>query len=178
MDIQSDHFTLFELPIRFAIDRDALDRAYRALQSEVHPDRFVSAGAAEQRRAMQWATKANEAYRVLRDPLQRAIYLCALEGDDPKDERRTDMPQDFLMAQLEWRETLDDARAAKDREAIESLQVELDARRATLVADVHDAIDRDDDVAKASALVRQWLFVERFGEDVRAALDPDATPVS
>ena len=173
MDIQSDHFTFFGLPIRFAIDREALDRAYRAMQSEVHPDRFVSAGAAEQRRAMQWATKANEAYRVLRDPLQRAVYLCALQGDDPKDERRTDMPQDFLMTQLEWRETLDDAREANDRAALERLRDELDARRATLVADVTHAIDRDDDVASAAGIVRQWLFVERFGDDVRSAFDRD-----
>lgn len=177
MDIQSDHFTLFGLPLAFAIDRDALDRAYRAMQSEVHPDRFVSAGGAEQRRAMQWATKANEAYRVLRDPLPRAVYLCALQGDDPKDEHRTDMPQEFLIAQLEWRETLDDARAANDREALERLQTELEARRAALMAEVHDALDRDDDVTKASALVRQWLFVERFGEDVHAALDRDPTTV-
>ena len=37
----ANHFELFGLPATFAIDSDALDDAYRALQTEVHPDRFA-----------------------------------------------------------------------------------------------------------------------------------------
>jgi len=169
MNLQDNHFTLFGLPERFAIDAAALDRAYREVQTQVHPDRFARGSAAEQRVAMQWATRANEAYRVLRDPLQRAIYLCVLRGQDPADEANTRMPQPFLMRQLEWREALDEAKSGKDAEAIDRLRTELDAARAALVADVEHALDRDADPATGSERVRQWMFVERFADDV-----PDA----
>jgi len=53
---------------------------WRALQAEVHPDRFAAEGAAAQRIAMQWAVRVNEAYRRLKDPIKRAAYLCELNG--------------------------------------------------------------------------------------------------
>ena len=56
-----DHFSLFGLEPRFALDAEQLVRAYRTVQSHVHPDRYAGAGAAEQRAALQWATQVNEA---------------------------------------------------------------------------------------------------------------------
>ncbi|HEY0847472.1 MAG TPA: co-chaperone HscB, partial [Noviherbaspirillum sp.] len=38
-----NHFELFHLPQRFAIDMAELDKAYREVQGQVHPDRFVNA---------------------------------------------------------------------------------------------------------------------------------------
>ena len=67
-----NHFELFHLPQRFAIDMEALDKAYREVQSRVHPDKFSSATDAEKRVAMQWATRANEAYQTLKNPYKRA----------------------------------------------------------------------------------------------------------
>jgi molecular chaperone HscB len=169
MNLQDNHFALFGFAERFALDVDALDRAYRDVQAQVHPDRFARASAVEQRVALQWATRANEAYRALRDPLQRAIYLCTLRGQDPADEHDTRMPQAFLMQQLEWRETLDDARAAGDAAAIERLDDALEIMRTGLRDDVERALDRDADAPRAAERVRQWMFVERFADDVQRA---------
>jgi molecular chaperone HscB len=177
MSIHESHFALFGLPERFALDAEALDRVYREVQMQVHPDRFARASAAEQRVALQWATRANEGYRALRDPLRRAIYLCTLRGRDPGDERDTAMAPDFLMQQLAWREALDDAKAAGDGAAIERLRAELDAARDAAARDVEQALDRDDDTGAACERVRRWMFVERFADDVRAARAAD-TPVS
>ena len=52
MHLATDDFELFGLPRRFAIDRAELDARRRALQAEVHPDRFVGADAASRRAAM------------------------------------------------------------------------------------------------------------------------------
>jgi molecular chaperone HscB len=169
MAIHDTHFALFGLPERFALDEAALGDAYRAVLSRVHPDRFAHAGATEQRVALQWATRANEAYRTLRDPLQRAIYLCALRGQDPADEHDTKMPPDFLTQQLEWREALDDAKDAHDDAAIARLQATLDAARTTVTADVARLLDDEADAVTAGARVRQWMFIERFAEDVDVA---------
>lgn len=130
MDFNQDFFTLFQLPRRFALDRTALDAAYRRIQGEVHPDRFAASPEAERRLALQWATRANEAHQTLRQPLARARYLLALAGVDTAEDTNTAMPAEFLMLQMEWREAMMDARAARDADALETLirEVRADAR--------------------------------------------------
>src|SRR5262252_912369 len=99
IDFSRTHFELFGLPQRFRVETDALDRAYRALQSEVHPDRFAAAGESAQRRALQSSARVNEAYRALRDPVARAQYLLSLRGIDAFAETDTTLPVDFLERQ-------------------------------------------------------------------------------
>jgi len=45
--LNDSHFALFNLPTHFALDPRELDEAYRAVQAEVHPDRFAAAGDAQ-----------------------------------------------------------------------------------------------------------------------------------
>jgi len=112
IDIHQSHFALFGLPARYAIDPEQLSRNYRQLQSEVHPDRFAAATPAERMRSMQWATHINEAYQTLKSPVARARYLLHLQGVDTQEDTNTAMPMDFLMQQMEWREAIEEARAA------------------------------------------------------------------
>ncbi len=92
LNLQDDDFKLLGLPARFALNRDALDAQWKALQREAHPDRFSSQGTAAQRVAMQWSVRINEAYQRLKDPLKRAAYLCELHGAPIKAESNTAMP--------------------------------------------------------------------------------------
>ena len=78
----SSHFELFGLQPAFKLDNEALERAYREIQSRVHPDRFAHAGDAERRASLQWTTRVNEAYRTLKNPVQRASHLLELRGVD------------------------------------------------------------------------------------------------
>src|SRR6187200_1978854 len=112
IDFSRNHFQLFGLPERFLLDSPALDRAYKALQSDVHPDRFAAAAETEQRLALQASAKVNEAYRALKDPVARAHYLLSLHGVDAFDERDTQLPLEFLERQLERREAASDAAAS------------------------------------------------------------------
>jgi molecular chaperone HscB len=80
--LNDSHFDLFHLPPTFSVDQPSLDDAYRTVQAQVHPDRFAAAGDAQRRIAMQWATRTNEAYQTLRDPLKRARYMLSLRGVD------------------------------------------------------------------------------------------------
>src|SRR5688572_9549916 len=76
------HFELFGVAPAFALDAATLERSYREIQSKVHPDRFVHAGDAERRASLQWTTRVNEAYRTLKDPVQRAKHILDLQGVD------------------------------------------------------------------------------------------------
>jgi molecular chaperone HscB len=168
MNLASNDFELFGIEPRHAIDRPALDARWRAMQGEVHPDRHAAGGAVAQRVAVQWAVRVNEAYRRLKDPLQRAAYLCELNGAPIDAERNTAMPPAFLMQQLEWREALDEAR---DPGQVEALAFEVDAYRRTALESVRALLDDRRDFAAAAQQVRALMFVERFAHDVDERLE-------
>lgn len=159
-----DHFELFGLPPRFAIDLDALERAYKEVQAHVHPDRFAAGTAAERRVAMQWATRANEAYTTLRSPRKRAAYLVERAGVPIDAESNTAMPPAFLMQQMEWREALDEAH--DDPQALAGLRSTMDEERGELLAALEHALDEAGDYVGAAALVRQLMFIERFATGI------------
>src|SRR5947209_6080946 len=115
-------FELFGLQPGFELDAKALEVAYREIQSRVHPDRFAHAGDAERRASLQWTTRVNEAYRVLKNPVQRASHLLSLHGVDVAFETNTAMPAQFLMQQMELRESLENATRAKDVKSLDALQ--------------------------------------------------------
>ncbi len=168
--LMQNHFDLFHLPATFGIDMSALDAAYRDVQGQVHPDRFVNASDAEKRVAMQWATRANEAYQTLKNPQKRAQYLCELHGVDLKTESNTAMPVQFLMQQMAWREALGDAKAAKDLDALEALDSEVGSDRKARMVDIGKLLDAGD-YEHAAQGVRALMFLEKFGEELRYAFD-------
>lgn len=168
--IMQNHFALFHLPETFTIDAIALDRAYHDVQNQVHPDKFTTASDAEKRVAMQWATRANEAYQTLKSPLKRATYLCELHGVDLQIESNTSMPTAFLMQQMGWREALDDARGARDDAALDALERELGEARRLQVAEIATLLDAQDFPAAALG-VRKLMFIEKFGDEVAATFD-------
>ncbi|MFZ1180919.1 MAG: Fe-S protein assembly co-chaperone HscB [Herbaspirillum sp.] len=163
-----NYFTFFQLPQRFAVDLTALEKAYHGVQNQVHPDRFAQATGAEKRVAMQWATRANEAYQTLKNPLKRAAYLCELNGIDLETESNTAMSPAFLMQQMEWREELDDAKAGKHIAVLEQIDGSLRNARKDTVARIETLLDAAD-FAGAAQLVRQLMFLERFGEEISNA---------
>ena len=168
MKLQSSDFELFGVPARFAQDRSELDTRWKDLQKQAHPDRFASEGAAAQRLAMQWSVRINEAYQRLKDPLKRAAYLCELRGAAIRAHDNTAMPADFLMQQMAWRESLDEAKGAQ---ALESLLNDTAAARRAALAELERLLDQLDDVQSAVQLVRRLMFIERFAQEVEDRLD-------
>lgn len=165
----NNHFSLFGLPPRFALDLPELESAYRTVQAQVHPDRFATAGPAERRVAGEWAARANEAVRVLRSPSRRAAYLCELHGAPIDSESNTAMPAGFLDQQMAWREALDDARSEGDAPALVALERQAAVARDELMKELAGLIDERADYPAATAAVRRLMFVEKFGTEVGAA---------
>lgn len=171
LDLRQDFFALFGLPPRFGLDEAALERAYRDVQGRVHPDRHAHLSDAEKRLSLQWATRVNEAYRTLKNPLNRACYILQMQGIDPGFETNTAMTPAFLMEQMEWREAVEEARQAGDEAALETLLVRTRQEGGDLVGNLQMALDERRAFAEASDLVRRMKFLEKLRHEIDDALE-------
>jgi molecular chaperone HscB len=146
----------------------SLERSYREIQSQIHPDRFAHAGDAERRASMQWTTRVNEAYRTLKSPVQRAKYLLEINGVDVQFETNTQMPSAFLLQQLELREAL---AGAKQPEALDELLAEVRRQQRQLEQGIAQLIDGSRDYAAAAGDVRKLMFLDKLAAEIDLAYD-------
>ena len=168
MNLQSNDFELFDVPVQFAQDRAQLDARWKELQREAHPDKFAAQGPAAQRLAMQWSVRINEAYKRLKDPLKRASYLCELHGAPINAENNTAMPFVFLMQQMEWREALEDAESIED---LDKIAMESNTGGYEQLLKIEQTLDQKKDFSEAAQQVRSLMFIERFAREVDARID-------
>lgn len=170
-DLQQDFFALFGLPRCFRIEEAALEAAYHELHSRVHPDRHAHLPDADRRRAMQWATRVNEAFRTLKQPLSRARYLVELAGIDAGYETNTAMSPEFLTEQMEWREAVDEAETAADAGELEHLHQRLRNHTRELLGQLERQIDAEHAWNDAADTVRRLMFLERLRHQIDDALE-------
>jgi molecular chaperone HscB len=173
MSATDNYFTLFDLPAQFDVDLNLLDQHYRKIQTEVHPDKFVTASPAERLRSMQQATLANEAYQTLKQPTSRARYLLSLQGIATLEDSNTAMPTDFLMAQMEWREAMEDAKMANDVAALDTLLKEMKTAANSLQAQLALELTPQSELAAlnlAAISVRKLSFIDKISADVNALI--------
>lgn len=168
---QSDYFQLFTLPEQFNIDTKLLEANFRKIQSASHPDRFVSATAADKLASMQLATLSNEAYGTLKNAARRAKYLLEKQGIDAVADTNTALPMDFLMQQMEWREQLEDAKAAKDIPAMDKLYSELRRDAKALEHELSGLFDNKKDYATATEVTRKLIFIDKVCSDIQQAIE-------
>ena len=170
IDFSRNHFELLGLAPAFRIDVTELDRAYRQLQTEVHPDRFAGGSDAEKRLALQSSAHVNEAYRALKNPVRRAQYLLRLHGIDAVSETDTALPLEFLERQLERRELAADAQAAGDVPALSALLEDARAEGRALEDLLADLLDGEQAFAMARIQVRELTFLAKLTGDLDGML--------
>ena len=165
IDFSKNYFSLFDLEPTFPIDLAQLEQRYRALQAQVHPDKFSNASDAERRLSMQCATQVNEAYQTLKQPIDRARYLLGLQGVDTQEETNTAMPAEFLMQQIEWREAIAEA---ADTATLDQLAHQLRQATQQLHAQLGQLIDQQH--ADAAQAVRKLRFLDKLRAEINDAL--------
>lgn len=169
IDFSQDYFSLFGLPARFDVDAGLLDTAYRALQTRVHPDRFAAGDDAQRRLALQSSARVNEAYRTLKDPVDRAQYLLVQQGIDALAETDTALPQDFLEYQLERREAIEDALQRHDTGRLDALLADVRSETQELTRMLADELHNSRALEAARQTVRKLKFLSKVAADIDAA---------
>jgi molecular chaperone HscB len=125
----------------------------------MHPDRYAGASAYEQRLAVQYSSRINEAYATLRKPLTRALYLLDIAGMSSSDISTVPLDGGFLIAQMELREKLENMEDLVDPEtALDHLVADIGADVSALQDQFSRAYAARDMAAAASACVKmQYL---------------------
>ncbi|SEL61249.1 Co-chaperone protein HscB [Stigmatella aurantiaca] len=171
-------FDMFELTPTYDVDVPKLERQFRDLSLQLHPDRFAQAGPKERRLSLEQTTALNEAYKTLKDPARRAFYLLKLHGvdmerDDASAQKR--MPQAFLEEVLELREELELAVKARDLTRAQAMAVDVTARQREAQAEAAEALRAltntpadAEQVKKASHALGRVRYFTRFLEEVEA----------
>src|SRR6476619_2549742 len=122
-DDAADLFSVLGQPARFGVDLSAAESAYKDLSRQVHPDRFATADPRARRASLARTVQLNQAWRTIKDPIQRAEYLLLRAGIDVagkqptpgSEEKRTvevGAPPAFLLEILELNDELAAARRA------------------------------------------------------------------
>jgi len=175
-----DAFAQLGLAPRYDVDPTELERAFFERSKELHPDRFTAAPAADRVAALSKARALNDAYALLRRDARRAEYLLAREGVAIGDNERID--PELVMALLEEREQLAEARQQGELREVERMAAAMRARRRAAlerVAALFAAAEGSAGAARAEQLAqikRQLIllrYVERYLEECDAALDED-----
>lgn len=176
LDFNRNYFELFGLTPVFRLEREALEDAYRNIQAKIHPDRFANAAEPEQRLAMQWTARVNDAYQTLRQPFERARYLLALHGIHALDDRHTAMPADFLMQQMALREQLDAAKAAKDLEALHRMEAHTRAQLEQLEQQLAVLLDDQHAYTEAAEVLCKYRFMDKLLTEIEQGIEEIDVP--
>jgi molecular chaperone HscB len=123
-DNQADAFQVLGVERRYGQDIGDLERRYKNLTKILHPDRWARADARARRSSLERSVQLTHAWRVLRDPIERAEYLLALD----KVEIGGTVPQDLLLEVMNLRESLAAARQTGNVTAVASLANEVRGR--------------------------------------------------
>ena len=137
----ADYFSFFGLSRKLNIDLTALEREFYKLSRRLHPDVYARSSEQEQGWSIEQSSMLNDAYRTLRDPVDRTEYLLGLEGVKLEEqskqatdaarasggEKKQVVPPDLLEEVFELNMQLEEMRMAKktgetDIDAIESLR--------------------------------------------------------
>jgi molecular chaperone HscB len=132
-----DYFTFLGLPRKLGLVPAELDRRFRALSRQFHPDYFYNADPAERRASLERSSYLNDAYRTLREPASRVEYLLGLEGFAPggPEEAARHVPPALLEEVFALNEELNEVRELRaDGAPAASWQARLERAREPIEA--------------------------------------------
>jgi molecular chaperone HscB len=165
-----NYFELYNLPEQFEIDLKKLKEHYQTLQKLTHPDRFVSASEQQKRMYLTKNSQINDAYSVLKLPISRGEHLLVVRGAELPSEQDTVGDIEFLMEQMEWRETLDDATSL---EALKKLVVdnhEILVKQEKIISAFLSHNNEQDNQAAAQELGKM-KFMVKLADEIETKLD-------
>jgi len=148
-----DFFSFLGLPRRLTIDQAQLERRFRDLSRQFHPDFFYNAASSERLASLERSSYLNDAYRALRNPISRIEHLLAIEGlpSAQSEDGMAKVPSGLLEEVFALNEELDEIREARESGADPAtLRERLDRARKPI------DLKREQHEREVEALSAQW----------------------
>jgi molecular chaperone HscB len=163
-----DPFDVLGAPARFDLDANELARLHRELSRALHPDKYVSAPAAERRMALSRAVEVNEAFRALRDPVRRAEALAVRHGIATGDGNEPRPSQNLLMEMMEGREELAEAARESALDRVVALGNAMRVRERAAMDALARAFESEPTPERVLPPLGELRYVRRFLDEVAA----------
>jgi molecular chaperone HscB len=176
--LASDYFQFFGLEPKLRLDNDDLQKRFYQLSRVLHPDRYQRKSAEEQQYSLDATAILNDAYRVLRDPLQRAEYVLKRAGFEIGEQRSKDVPPELLeevfelnMALEEMREGDSSARPQLEeaRDKFYAMRDEIDGQL-TLLFDKYDSTPGKETLGEIRGVLNRRRYIRNLINDVEKEL--------
>lgn len=193
------YFDIFGLPRKLNLDLPALEKQFYRFSRKLHPDVYARSSEEEQQWSLAQASLLNDAYRTLKNPVERTKYLLRLEGVQFEDDRHqgdgaanpSKVPADLLEEVFELNMQLEELRMTQkmgeddpqlrgDLMRSKSQFVEqlssLDQELSGLWTTWDEAVDKGDEAQKTvakekiTALLQRRSYLENLVSDVNETL--------
>jgi molecular chaperone HscB len=187
-----DYFSFLGLPRQLVIDQAQLERRFRDLSRQFHPDYFYNAAPGERLASLERSSYLNDAYRALRNPISRIEHLLAIEGLPPakSEDGTAKVPPGLLEEVFELNEQLDEIRESREsggdptalRDRLESARKPIDLKREEHEREVEALSARWDQQSAASPVdkratldaLRERLLERNYINNLLASIDREA----
>jgi molecular chaperone HscB len=154
-------------PVEYDLNIEVLHTQYKKLQKLIHPDRFSSKGEEERGFAADHAASVNESYSVLKDPLQRAVYMLAERGVEYGKEGETITDSELLSEVMESRFAIEEAEG--DVSELKALASVNDAQRQEVMIGLAEAF-LSGDLDAALQYTTRLTYLQKIQEEVATRL--------
>lgn len=149
-----DPFEILGIEKKFTIDLKDLEKRYFEAQRQCHPDQFNGASSDKKAEVLKKSTQVNQAYLLLKDPLQRALFLLKDNKMEPLDH-----DPETLGLVIQWKER---------HEGGEDIASELEQMQEKLFIDLEDGFEKEDFEKVCLALYRQ-TYVQKLLKEMKKA---------
>ena len=166
-----NYFELFSLVLEFNIDQRKLENSYQKNIAIFHPDKFASSSEKEKTIALQNTSLINTAFDTLKSPLKRATYILELNGVNAFDEKDTQMDIEFLMAQINLRESLESIKLSRDELELDDFIELVNVKIKDNTAQITKLFEDNDSLDKIKNLVRELKFYEQLNSQAKGLMD-------
>ncbi|KNC83333.1 hypothetical protein SARC_04428 [Sphaeroforma arctica JP610] len=154
-----NYYDLFDKAPTFNVNVKNLQSQYRRSQTLLHPDKWSMSTPEQKRNAAQQSSLLNKAFRTLRDPLQRGLYLLKLRGM-PMEEGTDNNDPAFLMEIMDINEAIEDAETEAE---ISVVHEENKKQIGDVIQQVSEAF-KEDDLKRAHTLMGRLQFYENINQ--------------
>ena len=188
-----DYFLFFGLPRQLVLDPADLEKRFRDLSRQFHPDFFHNGPASSKLASLERSSYLNDAYRVLKHPASRVEYLLGLEGLSPLKAEATAaakvaVPPALLEEVFALNEELDAIRGAREGGTPrDQIAARLEAARGPILARDHEherrieALSAEWDAGHGRATLealRECLLERNYLKNLLATIDREAASLA